>query len=161
MGFRRSVLAMLRMFSRTKIANTPYWLFKGTYYTANHGTNHFYGVYSHWPSPGPGQGMGPGPERMGCMVLRRTFHTAPEQWQGHEQGQRRMGYVPIFQVLKRFQVVSFNGISMEFQVSSPGPRHSQCVPVPVSLPVLETANVDTPLEIVLPPKFTSKVTLSH
>ena len=39
-------------------------------------------VYSHWlgPEPGPGQVQGPG--RMGCMVLIRTFHTAPEQGQG-------------------------------------------------------------------------------
>ena len=38
-------------------------------------------VYSHWMSLGPGKGPGPEPGRMGCMVLRRTFHTAPE----HEQ----------------------------------------------------------------------------
>ena len=31
-----------------------------------------------------------------CMVLRGTFDTAPEQEQGPEQGQGRMGYVPIF-----------------------------------------------------------------
>ena len=35
-------------------------------------------VYSHWLGPGLGQGQG----RMGCMVLIRTFHTAPEQGQG-------------------------------------------------------------------------------
>ena len=67
-------------------------------------------VYSHCLSPESG--------RIGCMALCRTFHTAPEQGQG------RMGYVPIFQVLKLFQVVFqlyFNG----FRVSSPGPRHSQ------------------------------------
>ena len=46
------------------------------------------------------------------MVLRRTFHTALEQEQGPEQGQGRMGYVPIFQVLKLFQVVCFNDISI-------------------------------------------------
>ena len=39
-------------------------------------------VYSHWLSPEPGQGPGPEPGRMGCMVLGRTFHTAPEQGQG-------------------------------------------------------------------------------
>ena len=51
-------------------------------------------VYSHWlgPEPEPGQGLRPvlcrtfhiaqGPGRMGCMVLIRTFHTAPEQVQG-------------------------------------------------------------------------------
>ena len=43
-------------------------------------------VYSHWfgLEPGPGQGQGPG--RMGCMVLIRTFHTAPEQGQGKTPG---------------------------------------------------------------------------
>ena len=44
-------------------------------------------VYSYWLSPG----------RMGCMILCRTFDTAPEQG--------RMGYVLIFQILKLFQVV--------------------------------------------------------
>ena len=43
-------------------------------------------VYSHWLSSGPGQGLEPEPERMGCMVFRRTFHTAPEQEQGPERG---------------------------------------------------------------------------
>ena len=47
-------------------------------------------VYSHWLFPGLGQGPGPGPGSMVCMVLRRIFHTAPEQEQG------RMGYVRIF-----------------------------------------------------------------
>ena len=60
-------------------------------------------VYSHWLSPGLGQELGPEPGRMGCMVLRRTFHTASEQKQGLKQGQGRMGYVPTFQVLKLFQ----------------------------------------------------------
>ena len=36
-------------------------------------------VYSHSLGPEPGTGQGPGPGRMGCMVLLRTFHTAPEQ----------------------------------------------------------------------------------
>ena len=41
-------------------------------------------VYSHWLGLelGPGQGQG----RMGCMVLIRTFHTAPEQRQGRTPG---------------------------------------------------------------------------
>ena len=64
-------------------------------------------VYSHWLSAGLGQGPGPEPGRMDCMVLRRTFHTAPEQEQRPEQGQGRMNYVPIFQVLKLFQLVYF------------------------------------------------------
>ena len=38
---------------------------------------------------GPGQGPGLGSGRMGCMVFRRAFHTAPEQGQG------RMGNVPV------------------------------------------------------------------
>ena len=42
-------------------------------------------VYSHWLSQGPGQGPEPG--RIGCMVLRRTFHIAPEQRQRPKQGQ--------------------------------------------------------------------------
>ena len=73
-------------------------------------------VYSHWLSPGPGPGLG----SMGCMVLCRTFHTAPEQGQG------RMWYAPIIQVLTLFQVVCFNGISMAFRcpVLVP-PRYSQ------------------------------------
>ena len=65
-------------------------------------------VYSHWLSLGPSQGPGPVSGRMGCMILR-TFHIAPEQGQG------KMGYVPIFQVLKLFQVVCFNDISMVFR----------------------------------------------
>ena len=39
-------------------------------------------VYSHWLSLEPGQGPGPEPGSIGCMVLRRTFHTAPEQGTG-------------------------------------------------------------------------------
>ena len=73
--------------------------------------------YSHWLSPGPGPGPEPG--RMGCIVITRTFHTAPEREQGPEQGQGRMRYIPIF---RRCVLVIFN----DFQVSSPGPRHSHC-----------------------------------
>ena len=53
----------------------------------------------------------------GLYVLCRTFHFAPQQGQGQgpEQGQGRMGYVAIFQVLKLFQVVGFNDISMAFR----------------------------------------------
>ena len=65
-------------------------------------------VYSHWLSPGLGWGSGPVSGRMGCMILRRTFHIAPDQGQG------RIGYVPIFQVLKLLQVVCLNDISMAF-----------------------------------------------
>ena len=41
-------------------------------------------VYSHWLGPEAGPVQGPG--RMGCMVLIRTFHTAPEQGQGRTPG---------------------------------------------------------------------------
>ena len=63
-------------------------------------------VFSHWLSLGLGQGPGP----VSGII-------APEQGQGPEHGQGRMGYVPIFQVLKLFQVVCFNGISMAFRCS--------------------------------------------
>ena len=43
-------------------------------------------VYSHWLGPEPGPGQGQGLERMGCMVLLRTFHTAPEQREGRTPG---------------------------------------------------------------------------
>ena len=102
-------------------------------------------VYSHWPSPEPGQPgqgqglglilcrnhshwlclmvyshllspeLGPESGRMGCMVLSGTFHTAPEQEQGPEQGHERMCYVHIFQVVKLFRVVCFNDISVAFR----------------------------------------------
>ena len=39
-------------------------------------------VYSDWLSPGLGQEPGPRHGQMGCMVICRTFHTAPEQEQG-------------------------------------------------------------------------------
>ena len=79
-------------------------------------------AYSHWMSLRSGHG------RMGCMVLCRTFYTAPEQGQGPEQGHGRMGYIPIFQVLKLFQVVCFSCFS-GFQMSTPGfcsAGHNQC-----------------------------------
>ena len=52
---------------------------------------------------------------MGHMILCRTFHTASKQEQVPEQGQERMGYVLIFQLLKMFQMVCFNSISMAFR----------------------------------------------
>ena len=52
---------------------------------------------------------------MGGIALCRTIHTAPEQGQGPKQEQRRKGYVPIFQVLRLFQAVCFNDISMAFR----------------------------------------------
>ena len=54
---------------------------------------------------------------MGCMVLCRTFHTAPEQEDG------RTGYVPIF---RSWNCCVFQLYVNGFQVSSPGPRYSQC-----------------------------------
>ena len=67
-------------------------------------------VYSHWLSPGPGM--------MGYLVLCRTFHTAPEQ------GERKMGYMPIFHILKLFQEGVFQLYFKGSQVSMPGLRHS-------------------------------------
>ena len=110
-------------------------------------------AYSHWLSPGLGQGLGPGAGRMGCMVLRGIFYTAPEQEQGPEQGQERMGYIPIFQVLKLFQVVCFNDISMAFRCPVLAPDTASVngiciililVPVPVHVPVPETGSLNTP-----------------
>ena len=43
-------------------------------------------VCSHWLGPEPRLGQGQGPGRMGCMVLIRTFHTAPEQGQRRTPG---------------------------------------------------------------------------
>ena len=43
-------------------------------------------MYSHWLGPEPGPKQGLGPRRMGCMVLIRAFHTAPEQGQGRTRG---------------------------------------------------------------------------
>ena len=56
----------------------------------------------------------------------RTFHIAPEQGQGLEQGQGKNGLCTHFSGPETvsggvFQLY-FNG----FQVSSSGPRHSQC-----------------------------------
>ena len=79
------------------------------------------------------------------MVLRRTFQTAPEQGQG------RMGYVPIFQGLKLFQVVCFNEFSMAFRCLVIVPDTARVngfyiisAPVFVPVPVPETASVNTP-----------------
>ena len=100
-------------------------------------------VYRHWLSLGLGYRVGPEPGRMACMVLRRTFHTAPEQGQG------RMGYVPIFQDLNLFQVVCFNDISMAFRcpvlVPDTASVNGFCmISVPGPVPVSETASVNTP-----------------
>ena len=103
-----------------------------------------YMVYSHWLCPGPGQRLGSLPGRMGGMVLRRTIHIAPEQRQGPEQGQGRMGYIPIFQVLKLFQVVCFNDISMADTANVNG-FCIMSVQVPVPVPISETVSVNTPL----------------
>ena len=86
---------------------------------------------------------------MGSMVLRKTFHIAPEQGQGPEQGQA-MGYVPIFQGLKLFQVVCFSDISMTFRCPVPIPDTASVngfyiitVTIPVPVLVSETASVNT------------------
>ena len=64
-----------------------------------------------------------------------------------------MVYVPIFQVLKLFQVVCFNEISMAFRcpvlVPDTASVKAFCiisVQVPVNVPVLDTASVITPLK---------------
>ena len=111
---------------------------------------HLSNLQCHLMSQGMGQRLGPGPGRMACMVLRRTFHTAPEQEQGPEQGQGRMGYVPIFQVLKLFQVVCFNDISMAFRCPVLAPDTASvngfCI-ISVLVSVPETASMNTPLEV--------------
>ena len=86
------------------------------------------------------------------MVLRRTFHTTPEQGQGSEQRQGRMGYVPILLVLKLFQVECFNDISMAFRcpilVPDTANVNDVCImSVQLPTPVPETASVSTPLDI--------------
>ena len=84
------------------------------------------------------------------------FHTAPEQEQGPESGQGRMGYVPIFHILKLFPLVCFNWISVAFKCPVLAPYTTSVngfckilvlVPIPVLVP--ETVSVNTPLEIIL------------
>ena len=79
---------------------------------------------------------------MGRMVLCRTFHTVPEQGQG------RMGYVPILLFLKLFQVVCFNDISMALMCPILVPDTANVnvfciilVPVQIPVPVPDTASV--------------------
>ena len=64
----------------------------------------------------------------------------------------RMGYVPIFQILKLFPVVCFNDISMAFRCPVLAPDTASVngfctilVPLPVTVPIPETASVNTPL----------------
>ena len=116
-----------------------------SFYPSNQEIRRCSGEFLHWLSSGLGQGPGPRPGRMGCMVLCRTFHTAPEQGQG------RMGYVPIFGVLKLFQVVCFKCISMAYRcpvlVLDTASVKDFCtisLSVLVVVQVLETASVITP-----------------
>ena len=88
------------------------------------------------------------------MILRRTFHTAPEERSGPEQGQGRMGCIPSFWVLKLFQVACFNIFSMLFRCPALVPVSVSVkgfcilsVPVLVPVPVLVTASVVTPLQV--------------
>ena len=60
-------------------------------------------VYSHWLGPEPGPGPGQEPERMGCMVLIRTFHTAPELNRDREE------HLEHFQDLKNGSGTHFSG----------------------------------------------------
>ena len=73
-------------------------------------------VCSHGRSPGPG----PRHTQMGCMVLRRTFHTAPEQGQG------RMGLHTPFSGPKTGSGGMYQLYCSGFQESNHCPRHSQC-----------------------------------
>ena len=111
-----------------------------------------YVACSHWLSTGPGQGQGLRHGRMGCMIFCRIFYTAPEQRQGSEQRQGRMGYIPILQVLKLFQVVCFNDISMAFGypdlVPDAASVNSFCiilVLILVPIPVPKSASVIVPI----------------
>ena len=77
----------------------------------------------------------------------RSYQNAPEQRHGPEQ--KRMAYIPIFQVLKLFQVVCFNNISMAFRCPVLVPDtvsvNNFCIlSVQVPVPVLDTASVITP-----------------
>ena len=91
---------------------------------------------------------------MGCMVLIRTFHTAPEQGQGRTLvfitgniiRTWKMGTRPILQVLKMFQVFFPVPVQVQcerFLLKPYNPFFS--VPVPVPVPVPDQASVNTPL----------------
>ena len=122
-------------------------------------------VYSHWLGPELelGQGPGPvlcrtfhiaqGPGRIGCMVLIRTFHIAPEQAQGrtlvfitgHIFRTWKMGTRPILQVLKIFHVFFPVPVQVQcerFLLKLYNPFFQ--VPVPVPVPVPDQASVNTP-----------------
>ena len=75
-------------------------------------------VYSHWLCPGPVQ--------IGCIVLCRTFHTAPEQRQGPEQGTGKNGLCTHFPGPETVSGGVLQWYFNSFQVSSPCPRHTQC-----------------------------------
>ena len=89
-------------------------------------------VYSRWLSLELAQGLGHGPGNFRDRDLNRD-----------------MGYVPIFQVLKLFQVVCFNDISMAFRCPVLAPDTASmngfCI-ILAPVPVLETASVNTPLK---------------
>ena len=121
-------------------------------------------VYSHWLGLEPELGQGPG--RMSCMVLIRTFHTAPKQGQGRTpgtfSGPEEWVWYPFFRSWKcalwwilvffpvpvqvqceRFLLKQYNPF---FQVPVQCERF--CIiplPVPVPVPVLDQASVNTPL----------------
>ena len=66
-----------------------------------------------------------------------------------------MGNVPIFQVLKLFQVVCFNCISMAFRCPVLAPDTDSVngfciISVPFPVPVPETASVNVPLVCPVP-----------
>ena len=97
-------------------------------------------VYSHWLGPEPGPRLvlcrtfhiAHGPGRMGCMVLIKSVHTAPEQVrekhqyssQGTFSGPEKWVPDPFFRSLKPY---------------------NPFFPVPVPVPVPDQASVNTPL----------------
>ena len=122
-------------------------------------------MYSHWlgPEPGPGQWLGPG--RIGCMVLRRTFHTSPEQGQGRTpgtfSGPEEWVWYPFFRSWKCiwWWILVFFPVPAQVQCErfflkpyNPFfPVRVQCdtfciipVSVPVLVPVPDQASVNTP-----------------
>ena len=115
----------------------------------------FYGVFTlAWSGTG-----GPGLGRMSCMVLIRTFHTAPEQGQGRTQGTfsapEEWVWYPFFRSWKMFPVMNISVFTVQVQCErfSFKPYNPfflvQCeglriIPVPVPV----QASVNTPLVII-------------
>ena len=92
-------------------------------------TTWWFMVYSHRLGPEPQPWQGPGPGRMGCMVLIRTFHTAPEQWHGTFSGPEEWVYVLkmfpeyLCSSLSLFLLKPYNPSGLSLRIF----RHSYCV----------------------------------